>query len=160
MTRKSYDFLLFPNKLYGKPIMNRKTSNIWQYCTILDRTHAKCGLCKQRLSYKSSITNIKRHLARKHPDVCQYIVGSQYQVAETIEIKPSTSDSEGTYENTFEDGENPQNVNDFGVEEHTEVVSTACGSFHVSTIRVVTLNYSRVIVIFVYVISNMQLFGD
>lgn len=129
MTRKSYDF----PRVYlegNKAKMNRKTSDIWQYCTVLDRTHAKCTLCKQRLSYKSSITNIKRHLARKHPDVCQYVVGNQFQI-ETIEIKPGiTSDSEAIYE-TYDENENVPEAGEFNVEGATEIVTGGCGTFHV-----------------------------
>ncbi|KRT79298.1 hypothetical protein AMK59_6931 [Oryctes borbonicus] len=109
--------------------MPKKTSNIWQYCTVLDRTHAKCMICKQRLSYKSSITNIKRHLARKHPEVCQYVVGNgnPYHV-ETIEIKPGTAESEGADCGTYD--ESVPVENDYNLEGTTEIVTT-CGTFHI-----------------------------
>lgn len=115
--------------------MNRKSSGIWQYCTALDRTHAKCGICNQRLSYKSSITNIKRHLARKHPEVCQYErfkEFQEYQVAETIEIKTSTSDTDGTYE-ICNQNENASSTNEYNFVT-TEIATPTSGTFHVCII--------------------------
>lgn len=44
----------------------QKTSDIWLHFTDLPGKIANCKLCKQSLSYKTSITNLKRHLSLKH----------------------------------------------------------------------------------------------
>ena len=50
-------------------VMKRqKTSDIWSQFTADEREKmASCHICKQTLSYKTSITNLKRHLSTKHP---------------------------------------------------------------------------------------------
>lgn len=50
---------------------NKRTSAMWNFFTILDaqKQSAKCNLCKQVLSYKSSVTNLKRHILSRHPTV-------------------------------------------------------------------------------------------
>lgn len=45
----------------------KKTSHIWNFFTPQDDTKAKCNLCKQIISYKTSTSNLKRHFERKHP---------------------------------------------------------------------------------------------
>lgn len=45
----------------------KKTSYIWKFFTPEDDVKAKCNLCKQVVSYKTSTTNLKRHFERKHP---------------------------------------------------------------------------------------------
>lgn len=50
--------------------MNRsKTSSVWRFFEVQDATVAICSICKCKLSYKSSISNLKKHLQRKHPMV-------------------------------------------------------------------------------------------
>lgn len=49
---------------------SRKTSILWTYYKVIRDTHyAKCSFCSARISYKTSSTNLKRHLQRKHPAV-------------------------------------------------------------------------------------------
>lgn len=52
-------------------IHKRKMSALWRVFTITDKVNkmAICGFCGHHLSYKSSITNLKKHLERKHPDM-------------------------------------------------------------------------------------------
>ncbi|XP_021004027.1 zinc finger BED domain-containing protein 4-like [Parasteatoda tepidariorum] len=51
--------------------MNRKSSQAWNFFTRLDRESklAKCKLCGTKLSYKSSVTNLSKHILRKHPSI-------------------------------------------------------------------------------------------
>nr|XP_015839926.1 PREDICTED: zinc finger BED domain-containing protein 4-like [Tribolium castaneum]XP_015839927.1 PREDICTED: zinc finger BED domain-containing protein 4-like [Tribolium castaneum] len=46
-----------------------KRSPIWNFFTPIDKDKAKCDLCSQKMSYKSSTSNMKRHVQRKHPTV-------------------------------------------------------------------------------------------
>nr|XP_022910336.1 zinc finger BED domain-containing protein 1-like [Onthophagus taurus] len=47
----------------------RKISEIWLFYDQVDEFFAKCNLCKRVFSYKTSITNLKKHLECKHPTV-------------------------------------------------------------------------------------------
>nr|CAI5841850.1 unnamed protein product [Callosobruchus analis] len=58
---------------------------------------AKCDLCKETVSYKTSTTNLKKHIERKHPLVrLQHFEDSRFKTcAEQNDIsKPCTSSSE------------------------------------------------------------------
>ncbi|KAL0811816.1 hypothetical protein ABMA28_009244 [Loxostege sticticalis] len=52
--------------------MSRK-SVVWDHFTNIGQSVAVCHICKTKLSFKSSVTNLKKHIDRKHPTVC--IVG-------------------------------------------------------------------------------------
>lgn len=48
--------------------MNRKSSVIWDYFTMVENNKAKCGFCKVILKVnQSSTTNLLRHMNTKHP---------------------------------------------------------------------------------------------
>jgi hypothetical protein len=47
----------------------RKSSVIWNFFTVQNEIKASCNFCQQHLSYKSSITNLKQHIERKHPGI-------------------------------------------------------------------------------------------
>jgi hypothetical protein len=49
----------------------RKTSPLWAYFTELSGNEkmAKCDMCGQKLSYRSSISNLKKHLDKRHPTI-------------------------------------------------------------------------------------------
>lgn len=51
--------------------MTNKRSLIWLYFSIIDheKQFCKCEICKQQLSYKHSVSNLKKHFKRKHPSV-------------------------------------------------------------------------------------------
>lgn len=53
------------------PGESRKRSGLWNHFTPLSGSDcaAKCDLCGHILSHRSSITNLKKHLQRKHPGV-------------------------------------------------------------------------------------------
>lgn len=44
----------------------QKTSSIWQNFTVVDSNFATCDICKRKLSYKTSVTNLKKHLTKAH----------------------------------------------------------------------------------------------
>lgn len=47
--------------------MNRKLSGVWSHFTAIENTtFAKCDICKRKYSYKTSVTNLKTHLASAH----------------------------------------------------------------------------------------------
>jgi len=47
---------------------DKRTINIWQYFTKIDSNFATCDLCRPNkiLPYKTSITNLKKHLHNAH----------------------------------------------------------------------------------------------
>lgn len=46
-----------------------KISLLWNFFTPLEKNYAKCNLCRAKLSYKSTTTNLKKHILFKHPTV-------------------------------------------------------------------------------------------
>lgn len=48
---------------------NKTRSDVWNYFNKIDNTNASCTICKKVISYKSTITNLKGHLKRKHISV-------------------------------------------------------------------------------------------
>jgi len=44
----------------------RRFSAVWQYMTAFDSTYAVCDVCKKKLSYKTSLTNLKKHITGVH----------------------------------------------------------------------------------------------
>ncbi|EDV42299.1 uncharacterized protein Dana_GF17912 [Drosophila ananassae] len=47
--------------------MKRKTSEIWCFFRAVDDTYAVCNICKAKLSYKTTTTNLSKHMNRMHP---------------------------------------------------------------------------------------------
>ncbi|KAG6460341.1 uncharacterized protein LOC115450108 isoform X1 [Manduca sexta] len=48
---------------------SRKTSIAWKYFTDIGNDHAVCKICNEFFSYKTSVSNLKKHIIRKHPSV-------------------------------------------------------------------------------------------
>lgn len=46
--------------------MDRRSSSVWSYFTIKDKVNAKCDICHKSYSYKSTLTNLKKHLSSCH----------------------------------------------------------------------------------------------
>lgn len=46
--------------------MDRRTSDIWKHFSKIDSSIAKCDTCKKSYSYKTSVTNLKKHLNNAH----------------------------------------------------------------------------------------------
>lgn len=47
-----------------------KRSDVWQFFAPLkDGKRAKCELCKNTYSMNGGVTNLKKHLAHKHPTI-------------------------------------------------------------------------------------------
>lgn len=67
---ESYEFE--PNELNASDFSkktNKKTSAMWDFFTNLGDYHAACIYCKASLSFKSSISNLAKHLRTKHPEI-------------------------------------------------------------------------------------------
>lgn len=45
----------------------RKRSLMWEFFQPSFEDKASCNLCKLNFSYKTSTTNLKKHLERRHP---------------------------------------------------------------------------------------------
>uniref|UniRef100_A0A1B6K9L2 BED-type domain-containing protein n=1 Tax=Graphocephala atropunctata TaxID=36148 RepID=A0A1B6K9L2_9HEMI len=58
------DEMVFDKKRKGR----QKYSTIWSKFTIVhnEKSIASCNICGHRLSYKTTVSNLKKHLARKH----------------------------------------------------------------------------------------------
>lgn len=60
---------------FWEPGMNlpepRRRSSLWNHFTQIsgNNSQAKCDLCSHVLSHKSSISNLRKHLLRKHPEI-------------------------------------------------------------------------------------------
>lgn len=56
-------------------------SDIWYHFTQNPGTHfATCHHCKHSMSYKTTITNLRRHLAKKHPEQAEGLNKNHQQV--------------------------------------------------------------------------------
>lgn len=53
----------------SKVFKKRKISYLWNFFSEVDETFAKCNICSVKLSYRTSTTNLKRHMESKHPTV-------------------------------------------------------------------------------------------
>lgn len=40
---------------------------MWKYFTYVDAHFAKCDICKIKISHKTTMSNLKKHIERKHP---------------------------------------------------------------------------------------------
>lgn len=84
--------------------MRNKSSPVWDFFTVIDKTNAKCNMCKLQMSYKSSITNLKKHIERKHPTV-KIIQKSATLESATDEVEHMEHDGEpGEQLNVIGDG--------------------------------------------------------
>jgi hypothetical protein len=45
---------------------DRRTSDIWKHFSKVDSSQAKCEICKKKYSYKTSLSNLKKHLNNSH----------------------------------------------------------------------------------------------
>lgn len=55
----------------------RKSSDLWSFFEQVDNHIALCNICKVKISFKGSISNLKKHLQRKHPTIALPIKSSQ-----------------------------------------------------------------------------------
>ncbi|GLV43586.1 uncharacterized protein CBL_20529, partial [Carabus blaptoides fortunei] len=60
-------------------IKKRKTSGMWQFFESIGSMYAKCNICKSKISYKTTLSNLKKHMRSKHPTVA--LPGSSNQPA-------------------------------------------------------------------------------
>ncbi|KAH9645929.1 hypothetical protein HF086_011391 [Spodoptera exigua] len=49
--------------------INKKVSVVWEHFADIGGHYVTCNICKAKLSFKSSVTNLKKHIDRKHPTV-------------------------------------------------------------------------------------------
>jgi hypothetical protein len=72
----------------------RKRSEVWNYFTIADhnKTLAKCDLCKQILSYKSSVSNLKKHIQKKHVTVSLNTMNTENYIRPVTEPQQEDDD--------------------------------------------------------------------
>ncbi|KYN27521.1 hypothetical protein ALC57_03090 [Trachymyrmex cornetzi] len=82
-------------------LKRRRTSIIWNFFTVKNELYATCNFCKQNLSYKSFITNLKQHIKNKHPSIKleKSVVSASrdYNTDDSDELdKPTTSASSGS----------------------------------------------------------------
>lgn len=71
-----------------------KTSNLWNcFKDVGDSVNkvAICKLCKVKLSYKSSTSNLKKYLDRKHPPV--QFLSTRQQSVQSVPVAPTTLES-------------------------------------------------------------------
>lgn len=58
-------FYIFIAKKF-KMSQDRRTSDIWKHFSKVDSSIAKCDICKKKYSYKTSLSNLKKHLNNVH----------------------------------------------------------------------------------------------
>lgn len=45
----------------------KRLSDLWRYFTYIDTHYAKCDICKVNILHKTTMSNLKIHMERKHP---------------------------------------------------------------------------------------------
>ena len=70
----------------------RKTSDVWSFFEPVSNYIALCKICKTSLSYKSSVSNLKKHLQRKHPTVALPTISTQTAVQSLPRTETSSGD--------------------------------------------------------------------
>lgn len=45
----------------------RKTSELWNFFKQIDSNFATCNACNMKFSFRTSTSNLKKHLQSKHP---------------------------------------------------------------------------------------------
>lgn len=76
-----------------------KKSILWNFFTPKNEILASCNLCKQTLSYKSTISNLKMHLRKKHPTIKISNENQTEEIQSQIPNPHSTVDTELPDEN-------------------------------------------------------------
>lgn len=71
-----------------------KTSTLWMYFTCLDEAKkiARCDLCGLRMSFRSTITNFRTHITRKHPTVNLKVEKQNSAITSETAINIASSD--------------------------------------------------------------------
>lgn len=69
--------------------LKRKSSPIWNHFTPIDNVKAKCDICRQVLSYKSTTATLKKHIERKHPTV--QVINQSQQRLSASNSRPTTT---------------------------------------------------------------------
>ncbi|XP_045778829.1 E3 SUMO-protein ligase ZBED1-like [Maniola jurtina] len=64
------------------------SASVWQYFEkVRGETVAKCKLCQKDYSYRSSITNLKKHLSYKHPIAYENCLNSQRTLRKSVKLE-------------------------------------------------------------------------
>lgn len=50
-------------------LKRKKSSELWQFFEADASFYAKCNICKTKISYRTTISNLKKHMKSKHPTV-------------------------------------------------------------------------------------------
>ncbi|XP_031345607.1 zinc finger BED domain-containing protein 1-like [Photinus pyralis] len=72
---------------------HRRRSSLWNSFTLVDNKLASCHYCEQTFSHKTSISNLKQHLKRKHPFVLKSDKDQVIQVVTPVETTSISDDS-------------------------------------------------------------------
>lgn len=82
--------------LSGKDMSLKKSSDAWDFFTKSDNSNATCNICKVSISYKSTSSNLKKHLKRRHIGVFSEMESRKRPAMERSDVDdpiPSTSTS-------------------------------------------------------------------
>lgn len=64
----------------------KRRSEIWNFFSSKDAEKAECNICRKSYSYKTSLTNLKSHLKRKHPTINTQCVNIKINIDDGEEI--------------------------------------------------------------------------
>lgn len=82
----------------------RKSSSMWEFFTRINSETAKCDLCKSTFSYKTSVSNLRKHMQRKHHTVSlDSMQTASLQLEQVVQQNPA-SGSSTTTRKEFEPG--------------------------------------------------------
>ncbi|KAF0744251.1 zinc finger BED domain-containing protein 6-like, partial [Aphis craccivora] len=80
--------------------MDKRTSGIWSYFSVIDQTNkiSKCDICLKRYSFKSTLTNLKKHLAGVHAIKMSSNSSTNHNESESIDNPDNPTHSTQTSE--------------------------------------------------------------
>lgn len=73
--------------------MSKRSSPVWNFFTVTDKVQyiAECDMCKKSFSFKSSVSNLKKHMEKKHPFIKLLPEAKSSRTNDEIAVAPSSS---------------------------------------------------------------------
>lgn len=78
----------------------RRSSTAWDHFLDIGNDTAQCKICKAKLSFKSTVSNLTKHLKRKHPFVILSEARGEVNMREETTVPISTTASTSTTTST------------------------------------------------------------
>ncbi|KAL1491422.1 hypothetical protein ABEB36_012023 [Hypothenemus hampei] len=94
--------------------MNRRRSKMWNYFRVVNenRSMARCKFCLSVMSYRTTVSNLRKHLYKKHPDIVEHIEEAEQDNASDTGNFTSVENGSDNNQITYEIIENDADEHD------------------------------------------------